>query len=307
MFVHALSGAASFAACLRLFRSYPLAVSPWSGDGRRRSIVLRHPGIEENRAGGGCDFFILSQDQADHFVLRPWGPSGSRRVQRRRVPGNPAGRAGARRRPPGDSRGNAGPARRHAARLGQRPAGDRRVLGVPRAAARPVASGTADQGTADGRQRPAALARVHREPAGRRSALGLPRPGRTRRSRSARRRSAGQRVLGALAEHPPRRPRARLRRRQGEPLRRRVLAAGGRLHGPLDAPRGRSRAPGEAPPLPPRHHGPCPPDGCHPTGLTDPLTFRRHQRAGGIDAPRHSTRQGTGALAGLAANVGGLD
>ena len=77
MFVHALSGAAAFAACLRLFRSYPLAVSPWSGDGRQRSIVLRHPGIEENRAGGGSDFFILSQDQAAHFVLRPWGPRES--------------------------------------------------------------------------------------------------------------------------------------------------------------------------------------------------------------------------------------
>jgi hypothetical protein len=77
VFVHALSGAASFAACLRLFRSYPLAVSPWSGDGGHRWIVLRHPGIEENRTGGGSDFFILSQDQDDHFVLRPWSPRGS--------------------------------------------------------------------------------------------------------------------------------------------------------------------------------------------------------------------------------------
>ena len=76
MFVHALSGAASFAACLRLFRSYPLAVSPWSGDGRQRSIVLRHPGIEADRTGGGSGFFVLTQDQAEHFVLRPWGPGG---------------------------------------------------------------------------------------------------------------------------------------------------------------------------------------------------------------------------------------
>lgn len=74
MFVHALSGAATFAACLRLFRSYPLAVSPWSGNGRHRSIVLRHPGVEETRAGEGGGFFVLSQDQAGHFVLRPWGP-----------------------------------------------------------------------------------------------------------------------------------------------------------------------------------------------------------------------------------------
>jgi len=97
VFVHALSGAASFAAALRLFRSYPLAVSPWSGGGRHRSIVLRHPGVEDNRTGnnrtgnnraennraennrarGASDFFILSQDQADHFVLRPWDPGGS--------------------------------------------------------------------------------------------------------------------------------------------------------------------------------------------------------------------------------------
>ena len=68
MFVHALSGAASFAACLRLFRSYPLAVSPWSGDGRQRSIVLRHPGIEADRAGGGSGFFVLTQDQAKAVI-----------------------------------------------------------------------------------------------------------------------------------------------------------------------------------------------------------------------------------------------
>jgi len=72
VFVHALSGAASFAACLRLFRSYPLAVSPWSADGQHRSIVLRYPGAEEDRASGKGGFFVLSQDTADHFVLRPW-------------------------------------------------------------------------------------------------------------------------------------------------------------------------------------------------------------------------------------------
>ena len=41
MFVHARSGAASFAACLRLFRSYPLAVTISSG--WQRSIVDEHP------------------------------------------------------------------------------------------------------------------------------------------------------------------------------------------------------------------------------------------------------------------------
>jgi len=80
VFVHALSGAASFAACLRLFRSYPLAVSPWSGDGRRRSIVLRHPGIDADRAGGGSEFFLLSQDQADYVaaVLAPYRTGAAR-------------------------------------------------------------------------------------------------------------------------------------------------------------------------------------------------------------------------------------
>jgi hypothetical protein len=63
VFVHALSGAAAFAAAMRLFRSYPLAVSPWSDDGWRRSIVLHH----------GSGFFVLSQDPAEHFVLRAWG------------------------------------------------------------------------------------------------------------------------------------------------------------------------------------------------------------------------------------------
>ena len=62
MFVHALSGAASFAAALKLFRTYPLAVSPWSGDGWQRSLVLRY----------GSGFFVLSQEPAEHFILRPW-------------------------------------------------------------------------------------------------------------------------------------------------------------------------------------------------------------------------------------------
>src|ERR1700719_4958728 len=62
VFVHALSGAASFAACLRLFRSYPLAVSPWSADGQHRSIVLRYPGAEGDRETGESGVFILRQD-----------------------------------------------------------------------------------------------------------------------------------------------------------------------------------------------------------------------------------------------------
>ena len=93
MFVHALSGAASFAACLRLFRSYPLAVNfsypddpehvkssldgrdekdsfpPCYSGGWHRSIVLRHCAFE------GSGFYILSQDPAEHFTLRPWNPA----------------------------------------------------------------------------------------------------------------------------------------------------------------------------------------------------------------------------------------
>ena len=68
MFVHTLSGAASFAACLRLFRSYPLAVNFHSG-GWHRSIILRH------RAFEGSGFYVLSQDPAEHFTLRPWNPA----------------------------------------------------------------------------------------------------------------------------------------------------------------------------------------------------------------------------------------
>jgi hypothetical protein len=91
VFVHALSGAAAFAACLRLFRSYPLAVNQFPpGDaevvrpapqeqgeegsaapcssGCHGSIVLRH------RAFDGSGFYILSQDPAGHFTLRPWNP-----------------------------------------------------------------------------------------------------------------------------------------------------------------------------------------------------------------------------------------
>ena len=69
MFVHALSGAASFAACLRLFRSYPLAVSQCHSGGWHRSIVLRHRGFE------GSGFYVLTQDPAEQFTLRPWNPS----------------------------------------------------------------------------------------------------------------------------------------------------------------------------------------------------------------------------------------
>ena len=61
--MHTQSGAASFAACLRLFRFHPLAVVPPAPGGVGRSMVLRH------RTGG---FFVLSQRREDAFALRPW-------------------------------------------------------------------------------------------------------------------------------------------------------------------------------------------------------------------------------------------
>ena len=74
MFVHALSGAASFAACLRLFRSYPLAVSPCYSGGWHRSIVLRHGGFK-HEALEPAGFYVLTQDPAERFTLRPWNPA----------------------------------------------------------------------------------------------------------------------------------------------------------------------------------------------------------------------------------------
>ena len=79
MFVQALSGAASFAACLRLFRSYPLAVSPCYSGGWHRSIVLRHVafahGAFKHGACDGSGFYVLTQDPAERFTLRPWNPA----------------------------------------------------------------------------------------------------------------------------------------------------------------------------------------------------------------------------------------
>ena len=142
MFVHALSGAASFAACLRLFRSYPLALNPsYPGDpgptsarhaaGWRGSIVLRHRGFDEP------GFYVLTQHPAEHFTLRPWR-AGDGECQR-----DQAGDAGAGRQPPDRHRGHARAARRRAARLGDRPAGDGAAHGAPRRAGRAGSGGPA--------------------------------------------------------------------------------------------------------------------------------------------------------------------
>ncbi len=66
MIVHALSGAASLAACLRLFRRYPLAVTVASADAGYRSMVLM------TRDGGPDGYFVLTQARDDLFVIRSW-------------------------------------------------------------------------------------------------------------------------------------------------------------------------------------------------------------------------------------------
>ena len=66
MLVHARSGAASFAACLRLFRRYPLAVTTYYTDRGYRTMTLL------NRAAGASHFYVLTQAEDHLFVLRSW-------------------------------------------------------------------------------------------------------------------------------------------------------------------------------------------------------------------------------------------
>lgn len=58
--------AASFAACLQLFRHYPLAVTQHSADGGMRSMVLM------SRAARSAVFFVLTQASDGLFVIRAW-------------------------------------------------------------------------------------------------------------------------------------------------------------------------------------------------------------------------------------------
>lgn len=64
--VHDQSGDAAFAACLRLFRSYPLAVRRHYAEHRYGSMVLM------TRDTGTARFFVLVMEWDDVFVLRPW-------------------------------------------------------------------------------------------------------------------------------------------------------------------------------------------------------------------------------------------
>ena len=66
MTIHAVPGAATLAACSRLFRRYPLAVTPRSVDGGPRSMVLM------NRTAGAPAFFVITQTGDNLFVIRSW-------------------------------------------------------------------------------------------------------------------------------------------------------------------------------------------------------------------------------------------
>src|SRR6266704_2876099 len=59
-----LPGATSFAACVQLFRRYPLAVTEHCADGEYRSMVLM------NHAAGPAGYFVLTQARNDLFVIR---------------------------------------------------------------------------------------------------------------------------------------------------------------------------------------------------------------------------------------------
>lgn len=66
MLVHARSGDAAFAACLRLFRGYPMAVRRHYAEHRYGSMVLM------NHDAGTARFFVLIMEWDDLFLLRPW-------------------------------------------------------------------------------------------------------------------------------------------------------------------------------------------------------------------------------------------
>lgn len=78
MLAHAWSGDAAFTACLRLFRSYPLAVRRHYAEHRYGSLVLMDHGAD------GARFFVLIMEWDDLFVLRPWDRRDSARVEIRR-------------------------------------------------------------------------------------------------------------------------------------------------------------------------------------------------------------------------------
>ena len=75
MLVHARSGDPAFAACLRLFRSYPMAVRRHYAEHRFGSMVLM------SRDAGTSRFFVLIMEWDDLFVLRHWDRRDGPRVE----------------------------------------------------------------------------------------------------------------------------------------------------------------------------------------------------------------------------------
>ena len=75
MLVHAQSGDAVFAACLRLFRNYPMAVRRHYAERRYGSMVLM------NRDTGAARFYVLIMEWDDLFVLRHWDRRDGTRAQ----------------------------------------------------------------------------------------------------------------------------------------------------------------------------------------------------------------------------------
>ena len=65
----------AFAACLRLFRNYPLAVRRHYAEHRYGSLVLM------NGAGEAARFYVLIMEWDDLFVLRPWDRRDGARVE----------------------------------------------------------------------------------------------------------------------------------------------------------------------------------------------------------------------------------
>jgi hypothetical protein len=72
---HALPGDTAFAACLRLFRQYPLAVRRHYAEHRFGSMVLM------TRNAGVSRFFVLIMEWDDLFVLRHWDRRDGARVE----------------------------------------------------------------------------------------------------------------------------------------------------------------------------------------------------------------------------------
>lgn len=75
MLAHAWPGDAAFAACLRLFRQYPLAVRRHYAEHRYGSMVLM------TRNAGKRRFFVLIMEWDDLFVLRHWDRRDGARVE----------------------------------------------------------------------------------------------------------------------------------------------------------------------------------------------------------------------------------